>query len=486
MIKTKLKSRGYFLIQVLVFGAVGLMVITGLISFAVTNALLSRKTVLLEQAFETAESGIEYYRWHLAHAPSDYTNGTGQAGPYVKNFYDRNNNLIGTYSLDIIAPPLGSTLVTIKSTGTSAIDATAHRTIIAKLAIPSFGNYAVASNSNVTFGQGTEVFGPIHSNFGISFEGLAHNLITSAVSSYQDSDHTGGPEFGVHTHVRPPPATGLYTSAVTAEEPPNPVQARPDVFIAGRSFPAPVVNFANITTSLTQMKTDAQASGKYIDASGVQGYKIVLKTNNTFDIYKVNSLVASPNNTCSSNTNGDANWGTWSVNATTFVANYPIPANGLVFVNDKLWVEGQINHSRVTIVAATLPYNSNTSRSITVNNNLLYTNYDGTDVIALIAQEDINAGMQSLDTLRIDGALIAQNGRIGRYYYSGCGVYDHRTLLTLYGTLISAQRYGFAYSNGTGYATRNLIYDGFLLFGPPPSFPTITNYYQIIYWKEVI
>jgi hypothetical protein len=56
------------------------------------------------------------------------------------------------------------------------------------------------------FGAGTEVFGKIHSNVGIRFDGVAHNVISSGVASFDDPDHGGGNEFGVHTHdARPIP-----------------------------------------------------------------------------------------------------------------------------------------------------------------------------------------------------------------------------------------------------------------------------------------
>ncbi len=142
--------------------------------------------------------------------------------------------------------------------------------------------------------------------------------------------------------------------------------------------------------------------------------------------------------------------------------------------------------ARVTIVAATLPDNPPQRKSLIINNDLLYTNYDGQDVVGLIAQDNIHVGMVSEDDLRIDAALIAQNGRAGRYYYgSSCGASYVRSTLTLYGMIASNLRYGFAYTDGTGYATRNITYDGNLLFGPPPSFPLIGDQYVPISWDEV-
>lgn len=480
---------GYLLIQVLVFGAVAVIIISGLVAFAAANIKLGRRIVLSEQAFQMAEAGLEYYRWHLAHDPSDYTDGTGQPGPYVKNFYDKDGILLGTFSLDIIPPPLGSTLVTLQSTGISAQDTSVQRTIISKLAIPSFANFAAVANAVMRFGSGTEVFGPIHSNNGIRFDGIAHNLVTSLLSNYNDPIHSGANEFAVHTHVNPPPGTGLNNSFRPLEAPPtSPVMSRTDVFIAGRSFPAPEVEFDTIMNDLIQMKADAESGGLYFASSTVSGYQITLKTDDTFDLFRVNNLRAVPSG-CTSGTSG---WGSWTASSTTLtlLGNYPFPANGLIFLDDNVWVEGTIDGARLTIVAARIPDDDvNQRRSMTFNNNILYTNYDGTDVIALIGQNNVNAGLYSEDNLRIDAALVAQNGRVGRFSYSDtdCAPYDRRTTLTLYGTIVTALQYGFAYGDPVtnGYSFRNLIYDSFLLYNPPPFFPETEDFHEVIYWKEI-
>ena len=124
--------------------------------------------------------------------------------------------------------------------------------------------------------------------------------------------------------------------------------------------------------------------------------------------------------------------------------------------------------------------------NITINSDLLYTNYDGQDVLALIAQNNINVGFSSSNIIRIDGALIAQNGRVGRYYYdNSCGTGYVRDSITLYGMIATNQRYGFAYTDGTGYQNRNLTYDGSLLYAPPPSFPLTSSSYSTISWQEI-
>lgn len=484
----KHKNEGYLLIQILVFGAVAVVIIMGLVSFAISYAKLGKRIVLSEQAFQMAEAGIEYYRWHLAHDPDDYTNGTGLPGPYVKNFYDINGILLGTFTLTITPPPLGSTLVTVQSEGIPVADPSIKRTLVARLAIASFANFAAVADAVMRFGSGTEVFGPIHSNNGIRFDGVAHNLVTSHLSNYDDPTHSGGNEFAVHTHVNAPPGTGINNTFRSLEAPPtSPVPSRPDVFIAGRSFPAPEIDFGTITGDLVQMKVDAESDGLYFASSTVSGYQIVLNTNDTFDLYRVQNLRSVPTG-CT--TSGQSGWGSWTASSTTLLGNYSFPANGLIFFDDNIWVEGTIDGARLTIVAARIPDdNVSLRRSVTFNNNITYTHYDGTDVIALIAQNNVNAGFYSQNDLRIDAALVAQNGRVGRYSYSSsnCGTYRNRNSITLYGTIVTALQYGFAYGDPVtnGYSFRNLIYDSFLLYNPPPFFPKTEDFHEIISWKEI-
>ena len=108
----------------------------------------------------------------------------------------------------------------------------------------------------------------------------------------------------------------------------------------------------------------------------------------------------------------------------------------------------------------------------------------------------MNIGLFSSDSFRIDAAIIAQNGRVGRYYYRkpfswwwyypGCSPYHERDTVTLYGMIATNQRYGFAYTDGTGYDIRNIVYDANLLFGPPPEFPLTSEQYEPISWEEIV
>ena len=470
--------RGMILINALVFAAIAVTVTIGLTNWGASVLKTTRTLSEREQAFQLAEAGVEYYRWHLAHAATDYTDATSTPAPYIHTVTDTSGDVIGQFELTITPPPIGSTIVGVLSKGVLASNPSITRRIQARLAIPSLAKFAVVANNNMRFGAGTEIFGPVHSNGGVRFEGLAHNLVTSSQVSYDDpDDSTSQLKFGVYTTISP-----------VDPNPPAAVPSRPDVFIAGRQFPVQSFDFAGLTYDLAQMKADAQASGRYIAASGSQGYRMVLKTNDTYDLYRVTSLKTAPSG-CTNSANQDG-WGTWSVNNQTFVANYTFPTNGIVFVEDHVWVEGKIDGARLTIASGRFPDNASTRTNITVNDDLTYTRYDGTDVISLIAQGNFNVGMWSQDDLRIDAALVAQNGRVGRYYYdsdckSGGTNYYNRSVLTLFGMIATNQRYGFAYTNGTGYDTRNITYDTNLLYGPPPSFPLTSSQYQTISWQEV-
>jgi hypothetical protein len=156
-----------------------------------------------------------------------------------------------------------------------------------------------------------------------------------------------------------------------------------------------------------------------------------------------------------------------------------------MFFADNLWVRGHVDGARVTIASGRFPANPTTYSSITVNNSITYTSFNGSDTVALVAQNNINIGYASDNTLTIDAALIAQNGWIGRYYYSSyCGADYLRNSLTTYGTMATNQRSGVFYGN-SGYENRTYNYDANLLYSPPPSFPLTTDGYQMLSWQEL-
>jgi type II secretory pathway pseudopilin PulG len=481
----KQKGKGSILIQVITFMAVGMIILSGLIGWGIMSSRVARISEERELALSIAEAGIGYYRWHLAHAPADFQDGTGAAGPYVHSFYDKNGIVLGTYSLDIVPPAVGSTLVTITSTGTLASGAAIHRTVRTRIGKPSIAKFSVLSNADISIGA--NIFGPMHSNgFIYLVSDVAHNLMTSAMTR-GISPITGTNEWGVYSDPDPSPPTGLAT--VTP------------MFLAGRSIGVPAMDFAGITVDLNQMKAAAQTGGKYYAASGSGlGYHIVLHNDDTYTITTVTTLATGGGsckarewwNSCALVPNASWSIGTETAMPGGIGLNVPFPQNGIIFTEDNVWVDGSITTARLTIVAAKLP-DGGSPKNIIVNNNLLYASKTGAEVLGLIAQNNFLIGVVSSSDLSIYAAIIAQQGRVSRYAYDSCGTFSQRGNLYLYGMFASNQRY--AYGNlgcnssspgNSGYNTsRTYEYDPNLLFAPPPSFPLTTDQYQVLSWDEI-
>ena len=128
----KKKESGDILISVLIFAAVAVTIVSGLVNWGATLLMGIRTTAAKEQAFQIAEAGINYYQWHLAHYPNDYKDGTNVAGPYVHSYSDFDTQQdMGQFSLTITPPPTGSTIVTIASTGWTNTNPNIKKTITA-------------------------------------------------------------------------------------------------------------------------------------------------------------------------------------------------------------------------------------------------------------------------------------------------------------------------------------------------------------------
>lgn len=490
--KLSKNNQGTMLMVVIVLTGLFMALALGAIGLALLQQKMNTIKIAGNQAIHIAEAGVNYYRWVLYHDHEEYCNKESchadpdnePYGPY--EYKDASGNITGYYNL-YITPPLanGSTIVKIKSIGWEAGHPNITKTIEVHIGIPSWSSYSALADDFMRFGEGTNVWGEIHSNKGIRFDGVAHNLITSAVLTTDDPDHTGAVEFGVHNHL---PTIDPFPDG---NNPPLNVPAKPSIFVAGRSFPAQVVSFNLLDNYTSETYIKATTSGLVFDprASGTadpysvlawrgcisgtcdEGFHITLKNNNTFDIRGV-SAVMSP---CGSET-------TNSIQTEGSATNYPIPSNGVIFVKNNVWVDGNINNSRVSILAFKEPFTSGTA-DIYLNNDLTYTAYDSSDSIGLIAQRNISVGRYSEDDLQIDAALIAKTGRVGRNYYSDTCSDWQKTTITINGSIATAVRYGFAYTDGTGYINRNLNYDNNLTFSPPPHYPT-TGEYTFISWKE--
>jgi len=485
-------NKGSILVTVIVVTFLFITILFGAIGVALLQKKLNAYKVASNQALHIAEAGVSYYRWALYHEKDEYCNNEackpapnyGPYGPYP--YIDNSGTVIGYYELYITPPFLnGSTIVKVKSVGWLSSYPSVKRTIEVQCGIPSWSSYSWLSNSELHFGSGAEIWGRVHSNYGVRFDAIAHNIITSSKLKYDDPDHSGAEEFGVHTHM----PTGNEDPLPDSNNPPLNVPNKPSIFMAGREFPVPVVSFNLLNDHADDMLDLAETNGMVIANSGKQGYHIILKTDDTIDIKIVNTVTPD----CRYKDGGWINLPTYGISSETdFAIGTSTPPNGIIFVKDNVWVEGQIDGNRVAILAFKEPITGSVS-NIYINKDIKYTNYDGTDSIGLIAQKNILIGLFSEYDLQIDAAMIAKEGKFGREGYvwsdlNNCSkTYSKRNLLTIYGSIAKKVEGGlfFTFSGGitTGYATRKYNFDSHLIFSPPPHFPT-TGEYTFISWKE--
>lgn len=448
---------------ILIIATAFIIIIYGLLFMLSIQLDFSHRQIASEKALNIAEAGINYYRWHLAHDPDDFQDGTNQTGPYVHDYYDPQGGIIGKYSLTITPPSNGSSIVTIRSTGWTVEKPTVRRTIVAQYGTPSFAEFSFLSNASMWFGSGITVSGQIHSNQGIRMDGTNTSEVTSALSTYTCGSETGC----------------------------SPPQTRPGVWTIGPGgdqglweFPVPSVDFDSISFDFSGMRDSAQQDGLYIGPSTYRGYHFIFNSNGTFNVYRVN------------NTNYIDGYAVTdgcqrryqTITNETFVGTYSIANEPIIFVEGDVWVEGTIK-GRTTLAAVKFPIQTS-SANIWIRNNVVYTDYNGSDSLGLIAQNDIYFVKNVPNFFQVDAVMMAQKGTILRHgYWNGCGGSSNavRQQLTINGSVISYYKSYWNFGSGStltsGFVTRQINYDSDVLFNPPPYFPT-SGEYEFISWTE--
>lgn len=461
-IRQKNKRKGVLIPFVLVSGGVLSLILVGLLSYISLRYEISLRQTSKSKALQAAEAGLSYYHWYIIHTLEGksaaqieaYWDGSPLGVPFFENqISDSGGETTLGYRIEVTPPDVGSMIIMVKITGWDTKRPNLTRTLEARLRKPSWSEYSVIANDIMRFGTGTETWGPIHSNNGVHYDGVAHNLITSSiVNTYWD------PDYG---RWKPGVWTALGDESL--------------VFLAGKDYPVPSKDFNKITVDFSKMKEESQPAngGLYLsDPGGTNcGRHLTLSALGTVMVSRVSS--------CS--------FDTYEIFDETDFQNYSLPANGLIFAESNLWVDGTINNKHMTVVAAKLSGGS--LANIYINNDILYSNHDGKDVLGLIAQNNVTIGLKSEDQLTVEAALVAQTGRVGRDYYTYTDdpSYYVRDTITVNGAIATNRRYGFAWVCGgthcSGYTNRNIIYDNNLLYYPPPFFPT-GDHYSIDLWEE--
>ena len=234
-----------------------MMIISGVASYAIFENKASNRKHNRDLAFQIAEAGINYYRWHLAHSPTDYWDGTGgEPGPYQHDYEDKNGTVIGYYSLEIDEPLAGSSVVIVRSTGWTTAEPQTKRELQVRLGFAALTDYTFLSNANMNFSFTTEVHGTTHSNGGIRFDGTTDSWVKSAKETYKYQNQTHNGVWG---------------------------GGGPKSFW---QYPVPEIDFFSVTADLSDIRDLADQSGTHYTASGKEGWHIVF-TGATYKLYKV-------------------------------------------------------------------------------------------------------------------------------------------------------------------------------------------------------
>ncbi len=462
--RLKNNRRGFSMVQVIITSVFLMSIALIMATSAVVNLKYTSYVEKSYDANSVAEAGINYYLWHLAHNISDYcdgqacgTQGPDGYGPFTHQYKDSSGKVVGTYELYIKPPPAYSSMTTVKSIG-RINGLNKSRVLQAQLAVPSFAQYALLTGTEIWIGPSERVNGPLHSNVGVHFDGIADGPVTAANATYRPTAQFGG--------------DGQMHNGVWGNGGPQ----------SYWSFPVPPVDFNAVTADLQKIKTDAQSNGVYLpptnpgNPSSKLGYYLELKSNKSIDVYRVTQ------ERCTSLSR-------------TFVANYAKPANGLLYVEDNVWVQsksGDRYNDRLTIAAAYLPSSAARDKSITITGDILYSAKDGTAAIGLIAQKDVKVNNVAPYNLEIDAALLAQKGHTffeSSTLSANCSNQVKGTI-TVHGAISSYLFWTWTYVTGgnnviDGYATTLSTYDSYLKFNPPPSFPT-TGTFSVLNFRELL
>lgn len=225
------------------------------------------------------------------------------------------------------------------------------------------------------------------------------------------------------------------------------------------SLGAPIIQLPSAAEIITNIRTQAQQpEGLYLTGDSI----ITLRANGTMDVTNAAKEWFSPH-------------------------NMPIPSNGALFVNS-----GYADVSGVLAGSLTI----GTTNSIYVVNNLLYnndprTNPNSTDVLGLVAQNNVYVDKNAPYDVEIDAYIVALNTSFGVENYYGA----LKGTLSLYGGLTQYRRGPVGTFNGatgtkvSGY-TKNYSYDSRFQDTAPPYFPPARDsdgriiYIKILYTES--
>lgn len=308
----------------------------------------------------------------------------------------------------VAVPPANGKPLTLYSTGVAG-DGTV--TIAATVRFPTFGDYMFLSNASLNIAADAEINGQIRTNGDIDNRGhiVGKVLVGGSVISEGRMDQG-------------------YTEGVAK------------------------VDFNQVLTDMDAMAQAAHTSNSYYSASGALGYRVVL-SGSSVSISKITDGI----------TTGDF--------VTVLVATVSMPASGILYFSDKIWVEGTYSVP-LTIVSDSDMY---------LTGDYVPTDVNSTVTSGLIAKGNIivPGWYKSVhEYMTINAALLSQSGRI----YADIKQGVIRNKITITGSMSyfdSGGTFGsydkFTGQPVSGFRQNIYAYDQRLNEYPPPMYPVIRD-----------
>ncbi|MFA6376827.1 MAG: hypothetical protein WCX69_05515, partial [Candidatus Paceibacterota bacterium] len=455
--------RGMIITYVLVFGAIFLLMLSGLLGYILLQLRQSAQKLSWNEALNIAEAGIEYYRWCA-------NNGVEAGCSGERDYFDGNGVLVGKFSIDSTSSSScgQTTQRQIISTGWTAQFPSVQRKVKIIYGRESVAKYSYILNSSVWIGGDHAISGPYHSNGGIRMDGQNQSLMTSAailngVAEWVCSNsfgccrriYFGYPyyDYGYDCALDCPLSCRVNAKGtILAEGVPIKNECIcPGIFTTTSNptpslfkFPVPPFSFDMITMDLADIKYKAKTGGGiYFPVStqivpGSKGYHLNFKSNGTVEVWVVMAL---------QQTDGYSDEDGWkqdrfTINNESLYGTYPIPAAcSAIYMEDNLWVTGTVK-GKVVVASAHLKEDGDTNPDVDTDvvfpDSITYSNYGGSDGLAIIAERNALIGPQSPDSMELHAIVIAQKGRFGRNHYPD----NFKNVLNIYGSIISKGRVG--------------------------------------------
>jgi hypothetical protein len=458
-------EKGFSMILVLTISSIVMLFLVSISIRIINESNFARIEANRDQALHIAEAGVNYYAWYLNHFNDDFSNGQPEAFPITFDFTNSTGEVIGSYTLEMEEPLPGSTIGTIISTGRVVGDDMSERTVRAQIGLPSIATYSFVSNSDAWFGPGETIDGRSHFNGGVRMDGTVTDVIASAKETY---------------------ICQTFHGCADEEKPGVWGVGGPSSFF---EFPVSPIDYDQISGSLSNLEGLAKsAEGHFFDTNNkYYGYHIELLSNNTADplddTYKLYGVKKVFKYTGYTGDYGNVQY-TDDPKKWEYIGTYPVPTNGVIFVDHDLWIHGETS-SNLTIGAGHFPEGASSYRSIVIYDDLTYYDHSGdAGTVGLMAQKDIRLPRNAPSDLQIDAVLLAQKGAVIYPDYN-----TTKSNITTYGGIMTNLTWTWSWVNASGtvvagYENTYSSYDPHLTYAPPPFFPD-SGQYSVLKWEEV-